>query len=156
MADDDQGFRRFATEYGRRLCQALIPVAGLDGAHDATSDTLVYAWQHWDRVRGLDNPQGYLYVMARRRVSHRPPGPGPLLPAPAPTELPDVEPQLIEALGQLTEMQRQVVWLVDGFGWGLTEVARLLDISISTVRNHRARGLDHLRAHLKVGTGTDA
>ncbi len=60
------------------------------------------------------------------------------------------------ALDQLSEMQRQVVYLVEGFGWRLTDVARLLEISVSTVRNHLARGLDRLRAELKVGTGTDA
>ena len=53
-------------------------------------------------------------------------------------------------------MQRQVVYLVDGFGWGLTDVARILDIGVSTVRTHHARGLERLRAHLRVGMETDA
>src|SRR6476646_3665555 len=153
-AEDD--FEEFAARYGRRLYQALVPVGGIDAAHDATTDTLVYAWQHWDRVRQLDNPEGYLYVMARRRLNRiRPPRPA-LLPVPDRAELPDVEPQLIEALNQLSEMQRQVVYLVEGFGWGLTDVGRILGISVSTVRNHLARGLERLRSELKVGTGTDA
>jgi DNA-directed RNA polymerase specialized sigma24 family protein len=156
VPDADHEFEEFAATYGRRLYQALIPVGGLDPAHDATTDALVYAWQHWDRIRQLANPEGYLYVMARRRLPRVQPRPSGLLPAPARTELPEVEPQLIEALGHLSEMQRQVVYLVEGFGWSLADVARILGISVSTVRNHRARGLDHLRAQLKVGTGTDA
>jgi DNA-directed RNA polymerase specialized sigma24 family protein len=156
VGEDDQEFERFAAGYGRRLYEALIPIAGIDLAHDAASDALVYAWRHWDRVRRLDNPEGYLYVMARRRTTKGPRPLQPLLPMAAPAPLPDVEPHLVEALDQLSEMQRQVVYLVEGFGWGLTDVARMLDISVSTVRNHRARGLDHLRTHLKVGTGTDA
>ena len=116
----------------------------------------MYAWQHWDRVRRLDNPEGYLYVMARRRLRRLRPRPAGLLPVAERSELPEVEPQLIEALNQLSEMQRQVVYLVEGFGWGLTDVGRILGISVSTVRNHLARGLERLRSELKVGTGTDA
>jgi DNA-directed RNA polymerase specialized sigma24 family protein len=153
---EERDFERFAAEYGQRLYEALVPVAGIDAAHDATSDTLVYAWRHWDRVRGLDNPEGYLYVMARRRVAHDRPMAQPLLPTPVPTELPQVEPHLADAFDQLSEMQRQVVYLVTGFGWGLTDVARILDVSVSTVRTHHARGLDRLRTHLKVGMETDA
>ena len=156
MPHAEPDFEEFAARYGRRLQQALVPVGGVDAAHDATTDTLVYAWQHWDRVRMLDNPEGYLYVMARRRVSRVRPPRTALLPVPDRSELPEVEPQLIEALNQLSEMQRQVVYLVEGFGWGLTDVGRILGISVSTVRNHLARGLERLRSELKVGTGTDA
>ncbi len=153
---EHSGYDAFAGAYGPRLYQALVPVAGIDAAHDAATDALLHAWRHWDRVEGMDNPEGYLYVMARRQARRGPRPSGPLLPSPSPAELPEVEPGLAEALDQLSEMQRQVVYLVEGFGWGLTEVARLLDISVSTVRNHLARGLDRLRAELKVGTQTDA
>jgi RNA polymerase sigma factor (sigma-70 family) len=70
--------------------------------------------------------------------------------------LPDVEPGLVAALEDLTEMQRQVVYLVEGFGWGLTDVARMLDISVSTVRNHLARGLTRLREILAAEVDCDA
>ncbi len=156
MPHPEPDFEDFAARYGRRLYQALVLIAGVDPAHDATTDTLVYAWQHWDRVRRLDNPEGYLYVIARRRLSRLHPPRVVLLPVPERAEVPDVEPHLIDALNQLSEMQRQVVYLVEGFGWGLTDVSRILGISVSTVRNHLARGLDRLRAQLKVGTGTDA
>ena len=153
---DATGFEVFAAEFGPRLYQALVPVAGIDAAHDAASDALVYAWRHWERIAAMDNPEGYLYVMARRQAQRtvRPARPG--LPSPPPDELPDVEPGLADALDRLSEMQRQVVYLVEGFGWGLTDVSRLLDISVSTVRNHLARGLERLRAELRVGTGSDA
>ncbi len=156
MPHAEVDFEEFVARYGQRLYQALVPVGGIDAAHDAATDTLVYAWQHWDRVRELDNPEGYLYVMARRRQNRMRPRPPALLPVADRVELPDVEPQLIEALNQLSEMQRQVVYLVEGFGWGLTDVGRILGISVSTVRNHLARGLERLRSELKVGTGTDA
>jgi DNA-directed RNA polymerase specialized sigma24 family protein len=74
------------------------------------------------------------------------------LPAPDPVELPEVEPGLIAAVNDLTEMQRQVVYLVEGFGWGLTDTARILGVSVSTVRNHLSRGMARLRAELEVDT----
>jgi DNA-directed RNA polymerase specialized sigma24 family protein len=155
VSDDQDGFERFAAAFGPRLYRALVPVGGIDLAHDATNDTLLYAWRHWDRVRGLESPEGYLYVAARRRVMTRE-RPRPLLQMPDPAVLPDVEPGLVAALESLTEMQRQVVYLVEGFGWGLTDVARMLDISVSTVRNHHARGLTRLRALLAAEVDCDA
>jgi DNA-directed RNA polymerase specialized sigma24 family protein len=40
--------------------------------------------------------------------------------------------------------------VVEGCGWTLAETARLLDVSVSTVRNHLARGMAHLRDLLEV------
>ncbi len=150
MTDDVRGYEEFAAELGPRLYEALIPVAGIDRAHDGTSNALLYAWRHWDRVGQLDNPEGYLYVMARREATRGRRAARPTLPQPAPTELPEVEPALLGALERLTEMQRQVVYLVEGFGWGLTDVSRILGISVSTVRNHLSRGMDNLRSTLCV------
>jgi DNA-directed RNA polymerase specialized sigma24 family protein len=155
VTDDLGGYEELASAFGSRLYEALIPVAGIDRAHDATSDALLYAWRNWDRVGKLDNPEGYLYVMARRHATRGRRSSRPLLPQAAPTELPDVEPGLLGALERLSEMQRQVVYLVEGFGWGLTDVSRILGISVSTVRNHLARGLDNLRASLQVAAPDD-
>jgi RNA polymerase sigma factor (sigma-70 family) len=53
-------------------------------------------------------------------------------------------------LAGLSEKQRTAVWLVHGFEWTLEETASLLDVSISTVRNHLARGEKKLRKSLGV------
>jgi DNA-directed RNA polymerase specialized sigma24 family protein len=148
--DREGEFDDFVHRVGRRLWQALVPVAGPESAHDALAEAFLYAWQHWDRVRAMDNPEGYLYVVARRQALRR--SPTGLLPATEAMRIPHVEPGLVSALAELTEMQRQVVYLVDGLGWGLTDVARLLEISVSTVRNHQARALARLRNRLKVET----
>ena len=143
---NERAFDAFVHEHSHRLWQALVPLGGPDAAADAVAVALAWAWQHWERVAPMENPAGYLYVMARRDLLRRRPVPD--LPRPDPVELPTVEPGLVDALAELSEMQRQVVYLIDGLGWGLTEVARLLDVSVSTVRNHRARGLDRLRSTL--------
>jgi len=148
VGSSEGDYDRFVREHGRSLWQSVVPIAGPDVAADAVADALTYAWQHWERVRVMDNPAGYLYTMIRRdamRVRAMP-----ALPVPLPAELPNFEPGLINALHDLSEMQRQVVYLVEGFGWGLTDTARILDISVSTVRNHLARGMARLRERLEV------
>ena len=148
-AADEASFDTFVRDYDRRLWQALAPIAGPDVARDAATDALVYAWRHWHRVAGMENPHGYVYAIARRAAQKRP-RPLALLPAAEPVELPSIDPGLRVALSGLTEMQRTVVYLVDGCGWGLTEAADVLGVSLSTLRNHRARGLAKLRQELEV------
>lgn len=145
-----RGFDDFVASFDRRLWQSLIPAVGVDRARDAATDAFVYAWRHWDRISTMENPEGYLYTAARGYARARPRPIGALLPVPEPTELPRVEPGLVPALAELSEMQRTVVYLVEGCGWGLTDAARLLDISVSTLRNHLARGMTKLRAALEV------
>lgn len=149
--DPAASYDEFVRQHQRALLQAVAPVAGPDAANDAVANALVHAWVHWDRVSAMENPMGYCYTIARRDAMRRPTHA--LLPAPPAAELPGFEPRLLPALAELSEMQRQVVYLVEGFGWGLTDTARILDISVSTVRNHLARGLTRLRDVLKVETG---
>lgn len=145
-------FDAFARDLDRRLWQALVPVAGIERAGEAVNEALTYAWQHWNRVEGLHNPEGYLYRLAYRSATRARPGNSAAvgLPRSESDELPDVEPRLVPALASLSESQRTVVWLVDACGWGLTDTAAVLGVSVSTIRNHRARGLRHLRAALEV------
>lgn len=148
---DEADFDVFARELEPRLWRALVPVAGPVAATDAAAEALIYAWRHWDRVSGMTNPAGYLYRVGLRAATSQPSRATVIpLPTPAPPELPDVEPKLVPALLSLTDMQRTVVWLIEGCGWGLTDTATQLDVSVSTVRNHLARGMKRLRAALRV------
>ncbi|HMJ76826.1 MAG TPA: sigma factor-like helix-turn-helix DNA-binding protein, partial [Iamia sp.] len=63
---------------------------------------------------------------------------------------PDVEPGLAGALAALPERQRVAVYLQVGCRWSTPEVADLLGVSVSTVRNHTERGLTRLRRELGV------
>jgi RNA polymerase sigma-70 factor (ECF subfamily) len=159
---DVAGFESFVGDHSRRLWQALVPIVGTDIAADATADALAHGWEHWARIGAMDNPAGYLYTVARNRARRRvrlsirsdraTDAAGAPLPAPLDVHLPEIEPGLAAALVGLSEMQRQVVVLVEAFGWGLTDTARLLGVSVSTVRNHRARAMVRLRIELKVVT----
>jgi RNA polymerase sigma factor (sigma-70 family) len=60
------------------------------------------------------------------------------------------EPRLPEALRSLSDHQRLCVVLVHGFAWSTTEVAELIGVQPTTVRNHLERGLRRLRKSLGV------
>ena len=143
-------FFRFAEP---RLRAALVAAHGPESGRDAAAEALGYAWEHWDRVEHLANPVGYLYRIGsnharrqhRRRV-RRVPWPGT---ASAPT-LPEIEPGLAQALGSLSNRQRQVVVLVSGFGLSHAEAASVLGTRRTTIQNHYERGMGRLRQELGV------
>ena len=59
-----------------------------------------------------------------------------------------IDPRLPVALEGLSSRQRSAVLLVHAHGYGLTEAAAVLGVSVSALRNHLSRGLRHLRASL--------
>ncbi len=147
----DEAFTAFVDDVGPRVRRALVAVAGADAARDATTDALVHAWRQWDRVRAMANPAGYVYTVARSRLPRRLPR---TLALPADLaggdRFPTVEPALAGALAALPERQRVAVYLQIGCRWPAPEVAALLGVSVSTVRNHTERGLAGLRRRLGV------
>jgi RNA polymerase sigma factor (sigma-70 family) len=141
-------FTALVNECELRLRRALVAAVGVELAVESLAEGLAYAWEHWERVRTMQNRAGYIYRVARnharrqRRLAMFPPV--------SVDELPRVEPRLNEALTGLSERQRVAVVLIHGLGWTQREVAELLGIKISSVRNHLRRGLDRLRRQLKV------
>lgn len=145
-------FTEFVGVIEPRLRHALCAAFGGDRGRDATAEALAYGWEHWSRIREMDNPAGYLWGVGRnyaRRMRRNPV----VLPA-VPTEaMPWIEPGLAPALARLSENQRLAVMLIHGLDWSYTEVAELLQVSRGTVQTHVQRGLAKLRR--RVG-GNDA
>jgi DNA-directed RNA polymerase specialized sigma24 family protein len=135
-------------EPGLRI--ALVASHGVDRGLEATNDALVYAWRHWDRVRSLDNPGGYLYRVGQRRALRRRLVPRMPWAESASDGSPWVEPRLSSALMALSPRQRQVVVLIESYEWTQREVAELLGIGLSSVQTHLERGLERLRVALGV------
>jgi DNA-directed RNA polymerase specialized sigma24 family protein len=71
-------FDCFAAEAGERLRRVLVAQHGVEAGSDVTDEALAYSWEHWDRVRVMANPIGYLYRVAHstsrrhQRWSRRP------------------------------------------------------------------------------------
>lgn len=140
-------FDAFATAAEPRLRRALVARYGAEVGREVLSEALAYGWEHWDRIKSMDNAAGYLYRVAQSRArkyfAKRP-----VFPPTRDVGLPWVEPGLPKALASLSGRQRQVVVLVHAYDWTHAEVAELLGISRSSVQNHLERGLAGLRSRL--------
>jgi len=143
-------FTEFVAATEKRLRVALTAAHGPDRGREAAADALAYGWEHWERIRSMDNPAGYLYRVAQNNAKRLNPRQAVPLPAPDHQREPWVEPGLPSALAKLPERQRVVVALLHGYQWSLSEVAELLDVSKSTIQSHDERGLERLRKRLGV------
>jgi DNA-directed RNA polymerase specialized sigma24 family protein len=142
-------FAEFHSSAEPQLRRALIARYGGQVGREAAAEALAYGWEHWDRLRTMENPIGYLYRVGQSRSRRLWPR-RTVFSAPGLTELPWFEPKLPQALEELSARQRQVVVLVHGFEYTHQEVADLLGISRSSVQNHVERGLAKLRSDLEV------
>jgi len=143
-----ESFTAFFQVAEPRLRFALIAAFGHERGREATSEAMAYAWEHWDRIEGMENPAGYLYRVGRSRgrVRWRRPR---FNPEPA-RGFPEMEPGLPKALRSLSENQRITVFLIHAMGWTRRETADLLGISINSVGSHLDRALAKLRTLLGV------
>jgi RNA polymerase sigma-70 factor (ECF subfamily) len=144
----EEAFTDFVRSHEPTLRIALMAAYGPERGREATAEAFAYAWEHWENVRDMDAPVGYLYRVgqskSRPRLKPRP--------DPVPQERTEswVEPALPSALRRLSRNQRMAVVLVHGYGWQQQEAASVMSVSESTVRTHLRRGLAHLRSTLGV------
>lgn len=145
----DRVFTRFVKETEPRLSHALAAAYGVEVGAEVTADALTWAWEHWEKVRVMDNPAGYLYRVgqSKARRYHRPRRLFPVLPR---QEVPNVSPELPRALDALSPKQRAAVVLIHGFGYTERAAADVLGISRWSVRTHADRALARLEKMLEV------
>jgi DNA-directed RNA polymerase specialized sigma24 family protein len=145
-------FEAFMRDAEPRLWRALTVGFGPVVAREAAADALAWGWEHWERLRGMVNPVGYLFRIgqnrARRTLRNRQPPPT----IPTASHEVTIEPALTAGLQALSERQRLVVGLIHGYGWSFAEVGDLLGIAKSSVQRHEERGMAALRKHLGVLT----
>lgn len=142
------GFPAFFAETEPRLRRALVAAYGPQRGREAAAEALAYAWQHWERISGMENPAGYLYRVGQSRT--RPRLTPPLFPSDTAGREPWTEPELPAALEALSERERVATVLIEGFGWTYREVADMTDLSVSSIQSYRERGLRKLRDALGV------
>ncbi len=148
----DREFAAFVERNEPDLRRALTGAVGVDYAHDAVADALVWALENWTQARELANPVGYLYRIAQRSTRVRLPKRVKYLLADD-VRLPDVEPALAGLVAALPRQQRSAVWLIYACDWSYAEAAEAMEISISAVGTHAARGLARLRTQLGDSNG---
>jgi RNA polymerase sigma-70 factor (ECF subfamily) len=147
QSDPGREFARFVKGVEPRLSHAFFAAYGPDVGADVTAEALEYAWEHWDRIRKMTNPAGYLFRVgqSKARWYHRP---AIAFPHVSRLTYPFCEPGLPAALESLTKNQRLAVVLVYALEWTEQETADLIGRSRSTIRTHLERGLANLRAAL--------
>jgi DNA-directed RNA polymerase specialized sigma24 family protein len=144
-------FEAFIADAQVKLRRALVSRYGVDLGVEACSEATAWAWANRDRLLAMANPVGYLYRVGQTAVRnetrfHR----APLFPREgADPEMPVVDQGLHEALTRLTPDQRAAVMLVHAHGYRYAEAADLLDIPVSTLKNHLHRGGRRLRKLLE-------
>jgi RNA polymerase sigma factor (sigma-70 family) len=142
-------FTEFFSECEPVLRHALVASCGSEAGREAAADAFEYAWIHWDRVRSMEYPVGYLYRVGRSAAKkYRQTYPA--VRRPAESLLPWIEPELEPALRRLSERQRLAVVLRYSFGYRYDEVAEVMGVSIPTVQKHAERALEKLRRRLEV------
>jgi RNA polymerase sigma factor (sigma-70 family) len=144
-------FEDFVATAGARLRVALVARYGVDVGVDACADALAYAWEHWARVSAMANAAGYLYrvgqTSARRQARWRQ---APTFPPEHRSDEPNDDHDRSDAgldhlLATLDDRQRTVVVLAHVYEWTYAEIADLLGVPLSTVRNLMHRGMTKLR-----------
>lgn len=143
-------FSDFIREVEPRLRRALTAGFGSEVGREATAEALAYAWQHWERIKSMGNPAGYLYRVGQGKARRM----RPLRVIADRSRFTSsdvwVEPALESALAGLTHQQRTVVALVHAFDWSFAEVANLMGVTKSTVQSYEKRAMEKLQRALGV------
>jgi RNA polymerase sigma factor (sigma-70 family) len=153
-------FRTFFEEEHARLFKTLYFVTGdRTDAADLMQEAFVKLWERWDTIDRIDDPTAYLFkvalngnrmrLRAARRAAKRP---VPLGIVRDPFDEVDIREDVLRMLRDLAPRQRAALVLLDLYGYGSEEAARIMGIRPSTVRALATQG----RAVLRREGGPDA
>ena len=155
MATD---FESFVAERKRPLLRfAMVLTGDARLTEDIVADVLGKAYERWDRVGEVDDPNAYVrrmivneFVSFRRRLARTFPvaEPDPVETSPDPATSHAERAALIVELAKLPRKQRAALVLRYYEGMDDHAIAKLLGCSESTVRSNAARALTRLRGEI--------
>jgi DNA-directed RNA polymerase specialized sigma24 family protein len=148
--EPEGSFEDFFARAEPRLRAALTSLYGADMGREATAEAMAWAYEHWERVRGLDHRVAYLYRVGQSRTRRLRRPRRTMFTGTSGAAIPDVDPRLAGALAALPDRQRVAVTLVHGHDWSHADVATVMGVTPSTVSTHVARALAQLRVALEV------
>jgi RNA polymerase sigma factor (sigma-70 family) len=157
-ADGPADFTAFFAEEHRRLFKALYFVTGNQAdAQELMQEAFLTLWERWDSIDRIDDPTGYLFrvalngsrmrARAARRAARRLTATDPSY---DPFEEVDLREDVRRMLRSLAPRQRAALVLLDLYGYGSEDAARIMRIRPSTVRALATQG----RAVLRTAGGT--
>ncbi|MDO3683034.1 SigE family RNA polymerase sigma factor [Micromonospora sp. C28ISP2-4] len=155
---DVDGFDEFYRGSRQRLLGFVFVLTGdLAEAQDAVQEAYIRAWQRWSTVRGYDDPEAWVRVVASRIAVSRwrslrsraraylRHGAEESMPAPSTDTV-----EVVAALRRLPEEQRVALALYYLLGMPVAEVARETDAPVGTVKARLSRGRAALAELLAV------
>ena len=146
-------FDAFVEEEHVRLFKALYFVTGSrEEAEDLAQEAFLKLWERWDRIDTIEDPTAYLFrvalngfrmrtraaVRATRRLV-------PIVSTTDPFDEIDLRHDVHRLLLELSPRQRAALVLLDMYGYGSEEAARIMGIRPSTVRARATQGRAVLR-----------
>jgi RNA polymerase sigma factor (sigma-70 family) len=156
MIELPETFEEFFERTHRRLFGGLCLVTGnRHEAEDVLQEAYLRLWERWGRVRGLDDPVGFLFRTAlnlfrsrRRRalLALRPSSPDREADDLAAVEDRDEVVRLLRPLGAA---ERASIVLTTMFGYSSEEAATILGVRPATVRAHATRARMRTRATIE-------
>jgi RNA polymerase sigma factor (sigma-70 family) len=145
----DADFDVFYREQYARLVRALILLAGPSDAEDLAQEALSRVFERWERVSGMESPEGYLYRTAlnvhrtvwrrRRRRSDTD------AVSEVSTDAVDERLTILAAVSTLPRKQREALVLVEWLGFGAREAGAILGIEAVSVRSRLMDARNRLR-----------
>jgi RNA polymerase sigma-70 factor (ECF subfamily) len=149
-----EGF--FEAEHTRLLRALYVATGNRQEAEELMQDSFLAVWERWDRVRGMEDPTGYLYRTAMNRFrsrarrvarsARRALGRGDVGDEFAAADERDA---LARALAALPGRQRAAIVLTELLGYGSAEAGRILGVKDVTVRSLASQARASLRAALE-------
>ena len=147
-------FRTFFEDEHRRLFKTLYFVTGdRSEAADLMQEAFLKLWERWDRIDTIDDPRAYLFrvalngskmrARAARRAAQRTVPLGVVRDA---YDDVDIREDVRRMLRGVTPRQRAALVLLDLYGYGSQDAARIMGIRPSTVRALATQGRAVLRA----------
>lgn len=148
--EDGDGFTAFYERHRSTLHRAVTATLGDPQlAAEAADEALVRAAERWEQVATMARPEGWLYRVAvnwatswRRKWSRRPTLPVEALDRPASDH--HVH-ELVDEVGRLPLLQRQMLVLRFVLGYSVSETADALGVAEGTVKSGVSRARQQLR-----------
>ncbi|MES1160314.1 MAG: RNA polymerase sigma-70 factor [Bacteroidota bacterium] len=164
-SDEEAAFAELFRRYDRRIYPFVLKMIRTEAlAEDITHEIFIKIWQHREKLPGIDRPEAYILTIAARhtldyikkRLNENKMLQG--LAASKEGSHNDTEDKLLgrdraalvqQGVTMLPPQQRSVYELSRLEGMNYDQIARQLNISPHTVRNHLVKALQFLRDYLK-------
>jgi RNA polymerase sigma factor (sigma-70 family) len=145
VPDIDDGYAAFfEDEYRSVLRTAFLVVRDQQRAEDVAQDAFVQLYQHWRKVSRYERPEAWVrrvaIRLAVREVKRTRVREVLQLKSPSPPPVEPMDLTVLDAVKQLSPMQRAAIALFYLEDRPIAEISDLLGISVSTCTVHLTRG----------------